>query len=847
MKRKLAWLLCLILLQGALSAGGEAALTDAALVPVARKNGMTLLLDGRTGEIALEGAGYVWRSAVTEQCDLSALTPGQRAMAVTPMMVEYTLLNNRSDQSTRRALADMDLSVTHAPMADGVRVVYHAQEIALEITVEYTLLEDGLRVHIPADGIREGVGLEEKLAERMTAIRENLGWMRNVIAVMEADEHLTDHRKDIRRFGKAFERFAAELEGITTVVDVKNRVDKITALMTSCQSVYKGGVGETGLFSAIVADTRIDAETRKYYKQVYNQLDTTYTQTRLFTQQLTSLKYCAVTALSLLPCFGALGDQEDGYVFYPDGSGAISCASAEHPSYQHYFLEDVYTSDTPMLDDLLVQGDSGKQQVLMPVFGVRHGDSAYLAVIHEGAEHAAIEYDPSGMELNVHRVDAYLRCRRTAAVYDQGQSRGAIYELERFDTPYTVDYYFLQGADADYSGMACRYRAYLLTQGLLNVSPLTQQEGLVAVNLIMGVTRNGLLSRSFVPVTTFTQAEEIAAALRERGVDNVLFNLEGYTRDGYSQVPTLRAEAASALGGTKGLTHFCQSLDGTGMRVLLDNGYTAQVADGSEFASSDFAYDSTGTLMTDTQRRLFLLKPSAALDYLQRRQLPVYRSAGVDGITFESIAGYLYADGQRGAETTRGDTQAIWQRMLAESRQALGLSAAKNAGAYAFAHLDWISDAPDAATGYVFTDASVPFYQMVLHGYAVYSAKPVNKFYDTAYETLRMLEYGYMPVFDVTYAPTARLENSSCYDQFSTCFADWADAIADASRLAKEMSAVSGSAMVSHERRADGTVCVAYENGCRLVLNYGETPVTVDGVSIDGMGYHLFAEGRNGE
>ena len=848
MKKILALMLCLVLITASLCVRAVGGWTEEDFLHIASENGLTLYLHAETGEIALQDAtGYVWRSAVTDQCDLSTFTPGQRAMAATPMMVEYTLLNNRSDQSTRRAISDMDLSISYKALENGVQVTYHAQEIALEVTVEYTLLPDGLRVHIPTDGIREGVGMDEKLEKSMTSVRENIVWIRNAVSVMSQDERLKAHRRSISRFSKAFESFAVELESINTIVDVKNTVDKVTALMTTCQSIYKGGVGEVGVFNAIVADTRIDAETRKYYKQVYNQLDKTFTQTRLFSQQLTSLKYCAVTALSVLPNFGALGDYEEGYVFYPDGSGAISRASAEHPSYQHYFLEDVYSADTPSLNGLLRKGDAGKQRVLMPVFGMKHGEAAYVAVIRDGTEYTAIEYNPSGLNLNVHRANAYLRCRRTAAVYEEGSSRGAIYELERFDTAYTVDYYFLQGSAANYSGMACRYREYLLENGQLSRSPLTATEGLVAINLIMGVTKNGLISREFEAVTTFAQAEEIADSLQSRGLDNVIFNLQGYTKDGYAPVAALRTDAASKLGGTKGLGQFCKSLDGTGMLVLLENDYAAQIADMDDFRNSDYAYDNTGTLMTDEHRRIFLLKPSAALGYLREKQLPVYEKAGLDGVTFSRIGSYLYYDQQSGVETSRLDTQNVWQQMLVISRKDLGISAAKKAAAYTFASLDWASDSPDAATGYVFTDESVPFYQMVLHGYVAYSAKPVNKYYDTAYETLRLLEYGYMPVFDVTYAETARLKNSSCYDQFSTCFADWEEAIVEASGMAKEFSAVSTSAMVLHERKADGTVCVTYENGCRLVLNYNPECIAVDGVSIGGMSYHLFTEGREWE
>lgn len=845
MKRLGLLLLCLMLLCGMTVRAEEA---PDGFLRMAEKDGNTLYLNGATGEIAVRDAGgFLWRSAVTDQCSLDGLTASQRALSQTPLIVEYTLLNNRSNQSIRRSLSELGLSVTYEPRTDGVRVVYFAQEIALRVTVDYTLTADGLRVRIPADGIEEGVGLTEKLDVSMKNIRENIEWMRNVITVMQADTQLSNHQRNIGRFEKAFEKFAEELEEITTAIDIKNTVEKATALMTTCQSIYKGGVGEEGVFNAIVADESIAVETRQYYKQVYNQLDKTFTQTRLFSQQLTSIKYCAVTAISVLPNFGALGDFEDGYVFYPDGSGALAYATPEHPSYQHYFQESVYSDDTPALDDLLHRGESGRQPVLMPVFGAKHDSAAYVAFVEEGAEYAAMEYYPSGLNLNVHRVDAYFRCRRTAAVYDNGSSRGSIYELTRFDTPYTVLYCFLPPESADYSGMACRYRQYLVENGLLRQSKLTQRSGTVALELIMGVTKSGLITRQLEAVTTFEQAEKIVSELRGAGVDNLLIDVRGYTKYGYAQVNALRTDAASQLGGMSGLEKLCTSLDGTGALLLLENDHTAQVAANASFRNNDYAYDNTGTLMTDSQRHIYLLKPTKALEYLMQLQLPELTKRGVDGMVFTRIGSYLYYDQQTGHQTARGETMTYWQQMMHEARTQLGVSAVRSAGVYALAEIDWALDTPDSDTGYVFTDESVPFYQMVLHGYIAYSQKPFNKFYDAEYETLKMLEYGAMPVFDLTWAETARLKDSSCYDQFSTCFADWKDTIAQTADLMRQMQPIVNQPMMRHERNADDTVRVTYANGAYLMLNYGDAPVETDGVTIDAMDWHLFTEGGGQE
>ena len=843
MKRCIATVLCLLYLMCAVlpTAAEElqAGVPAGGFVQVASDCGMTLYYSEQTGGIALrDTVGKVWRTDVTDACDLTQMTASQQATVTTPLIVEYTLLNSRSNKSERRAVAETDLAI-RSKISDGtVRITYALRDIAVEIDVDVSLKDGALVVQIPSDGIREGVGLDERLAQSMKTIRSNIEYIRSTIDSMQQDTALRSHHRYITAYSKSFDRYVEQMESIDGVVDIQFEIDTATNLMQSAQNIFKGGVGETGVFNAIAKDGSLDAAVRKKYAAVYKQMDAKYTQTKLLSQQLSTIKYGAVVAISLFPNFGALGDRENGYVFYPDGSGAITYATEKHPAYQHFYLENIYSDDKPNVDGLLSKDTQGKTKPLLPVFGVKHGDTAYLGVVSQAAEHTAIEYYPSGLNADVHRINAYLRCRRTATLYKNGQSRGSVYELERFAALYEVRYYFLSGDKANYSGMAGRYRQYLLDNGALQKSPLVDRGTSVALNVIMGVQKRQLLSDRLLPMTTFEQTGDMLQYLNDAGLAGLLLNLQGYSPDGWSRVSGASDRISGKLGGAKGLARLAALAGQRDAVLFLQSNYATALRGNGQFGDGDYVYDSTGNLISDALRRLFLVKPTAAADFLTQKQLPRFAQWQVGGITFDRIGSFLY-DNRGKDPVSRRDTADTWQQMMKKAREQLGYAAAPQAGAFAFGSADWLSETPAAATGYVFTDEAVPFYQMVVHGYLCYTGKSFNKFYDTQYEKMKALEYGYIPVFDITYEKTEKLRGTQCFDQFSTCFDDWKETIIAVGREFSALSSVRDQVMLSHERVGTDAVVVTYENGSRLLLNYGSERATVDGQDLEPMSYRF--------
>ncbi len=842
---KITALICCLLLLGTsipyMSAEGETVEIDSSYTLAADSGELQLFYNAITGDIAVatEG-GHVWYSAVQpETLDLDAITESQKNLLITPLTVEYTLLNSRSDKSEKHAIKEMDLTVTAEKVKDGVKLTYKAASVALEIDLVLTVDGDSFTAEVPEDGIREGVGLEERLDKSMSTIRQNIEYIYSTIDQMQADSALSRHQSAIANYRASFDEYVEHIESITSVVDIEYEIQLATTLMEETQTIFKGGVGVEGVFNGIARDDSLSEETKSTYSRMLKDVDTKFTQTKLLSQQLGTIKYGAVTNLSILPNFGALGDRDTGYVLYPDGSGAITYATEEHPAYQHFFQKDLYSEDVPDIYGNLLEDSTGAEKVLMPIFGVKNGDNAFLAVISDGAEHAAVEFYPSGLDVNVNRIDARMRCRRTATAYANGQSRGSKYELDRFVTSYGVTYLFISGSQANYSGMANRYRDYLLDHGQLNKSPLIEKSPTVALNMIMGVRRQQLLGSKFQAMTTFEQAAQILQYCQENGTEEILVNLAGWTKDGYAPWTVSDGKPASQLGGERGLKALTAYTAEMGIPLFLQENYVLSSKGSNLFKQNEYAVDNTSMLISSMWDDMYLLNPFRALEYLLNRIFPKRSSYGTQGITFEHMGHFLYYDYNARNPATRKDTAETWNEMLQSSQEQLGYAAVEEAGAFAFGQVDWVTQVPDEASMYIFTDESVPFYQLVVHGYLLYTGKSFNKFYDKQYEKMKALEYGYIPVYDLTWDKTELLKNTACEEIFSSQFEDWKEEIVQVSSEFAALGDLATKPIISHERVNDQVVKVRYEGGGKLLLNYGAEAVEVDGVMVEAMNYQI--------
>ena len=204
-----------------------------------------------------------------------------------------------------------------------------------------------------------------------------------------------------------------------------------------------------------------------------------------------------VTDIEVLPYFGAGNLKNEGYLFIPDGSGAII-------DYDDFWNDEFKTN---LAVDLTIYGDdytfsspSGfhKEQVITPVYGIVSTENAnrlsslvssqesfkngYLAIIEEGASLSSLHFRFGGPRH--HYANAYSSCSPYPSdIYDlsatitvSGLTSYRMVAKQKYNGSYTTRYVMLGDTElglaagdsfypASYVGMASYYRDYLKDRG----------------------------------------------------------------------------------------------------------------------------------------------------------------------------------------------------------------------------------------------------------------------------------------------------------------------------------------------------------------------------------------------
>lgn len=206
--------------------------------------------------------------------------------------------------------------------------------------------------------------------------------------------------------------------------------------------------------------------------------------------------------------------------------------------------------------------------VLMPVFGMKEENSAFLAVVEEGEALSVLHALPAGKTSSYHTTYAgFTVCAQDTMDLSSVTSvptAVSVYQKNLSKTSLTVAYCFLDGADADYSGMARTYRKYLTDKEDASPQMLSEQipfylETIGAIESsknFMGINYTGV-----TPLTTYQNAQEMAEYFNRQGIERVVLRLS----DGLVRLVRTIPKKIKAIGslGTK------KELDDAMQRVLM--------------------------------------------------------------------------------------------------------------------------------------------------------------------------------------------------------------------------------------------------------------------------------------
>lgn len=557
--------------------------------------------------------------------------------------------------------------------------------------------------------------------------------------------------------------------------------------------------------------------------------------------------YTKWVAFAVMPYFGAATDRDSGYAFLPDGSGTIIDFTTDHSSAEKSTAISVYAPSSSRVTGLyqLMEAEAeGIMPVLYPVFGMKRNNDAFFGIITDGSEYSVINYSPSGNGGNYNMVYPSFYVRAPRMTRSEAASAGYVVagtKVEVFDEGiYRTEYHFYTGDDANYSKFAEEYRNYLLKNGLLNDAISDDDEMPLALDIFMNTYTEGIFGNQSVIMTDFDQACDMIEKLHEAGVTDMLINMSAWQKNGisYGQVTPIY----SKLGGASGLKKLTSLTNKLGYDVFMQvNMVKAEEDQTTKFRTSRDAAKDMEDLAMDVAFGMgkYLVAPAKVLERYSDIYLEYFKDTGISGFNYEMLAYYLFEFSYGQVHYDRDDTLEYFKAVLSESKEDFGKNAVWYGNDYSLAYADWIYDLPSTDTGYPNTTRSVPFAQMVLHGYIPYTSIAGNTFYDETLQTLKWIEYGYIPYYKLAAEDTSNLLDTNMSNLFSAKFDDWSDRVVEKYNLFKdEFGSLYTQTMVRHDKIQDNVFVTEYSDGTKVYVNYSEFSVSVgNGNTVESMNY----------
>lgn len=558
----------------------------------------------------------------------------------------------------------------------------------------------------------------------------------------------------------------------------------------------------------------------------------------------------ALTTIEVMPFFGASMDNDDGYLFYPDGSGAVTTFAKvdTRPSNVVGAFYYTYSHRTVTYTNLFSSDDYAKYTLSMPVYGIKTDkDNALFAAATDGEENTGLAVYSSGTVLNLNRMGFLVYTRNIFDAAANSISNGSgmsnagriqRVDKERIDEDKEIRYFFLNGSNATYSGMAAAYREYLLEKGELKP---TENSGMaLALKVLMGTTKEGMVFDEYISMTDYAQVQEMLDRLSTAGVDNVEMVLRAW-QEGYAYSEYWGP--ASQLGGKNGLKNLntyleshpefnvYQEIDTTGVTSktrglqedvdVVYNGLDVQVA-AEDFDGMNY----------------YILNPGKAFER-NSKLLSNLKNYGRISVGYETAGKYVYPDYNINDTYTKAQTADKIREMFAETSASGRKVAVRGSNQYVYANADYLYDLREESYGLNITDYSVPFVQMVLSGLIPYSTEGEgNLSYDLQVQKLKWIEYGALPSFYLTYESALNLRDTGFSTLFSSTYADWEDIVVSTYQEFKNnLSDIYGQQMVEHTILTDDLIRLTYADGSKVYINYGSTEASRDGVRVPAKGY----------
>ncbi|MGG1636950.1 DUF5696 domain-containing protein [Paenibacillus sp. NRS-1760] len=540
--------------------------------------------------------------------------------------------------------------------------------------------------------------------------------------------------------------------------------------------------------------------------------------------------------IKLYPLFGAQPSAgQEGYLLLPDGSGSLIHFEADRLMQQLTYNESVYGQDLSYYNE-----NTGRQGITMPVFGLKSGDQAFVAIISEGESFANVYAAPSGAVGRSNWVTTEWQYRKK---FFQSVSKSTgegfyTYSGDKFITnARATRYYPLLPNKSDYAGMAEVYRNYLIQEQGVKPLETNKKDIPLFVDIVGADIEKGLFADSYLKATTTEEATELVRSIYDSGIQHLQIQFSGWQQDGYSTHGGY-FPVDKRLGGNKGMKSFISFAHTLDIPVYLTANYTLNTNGDDQFWwRRDGLRNLAGTVLeergNEDQDAAKFVSPRF-YEKVVSADLSSYKSLGADGIYFEDgIGKQVNTDFNSRYSASRAEVVDVQRSILNKSKEALGSLAANNVNFYALAQIDHVHRLTADYSYDVFISEAIPFAQIVLHGLRTYSLEWSNLRDEFDDELLRSIEYGAYPAYVLSGDKAADLKNSYSYWYYSLNYKDWIDHLrAEYAKTNEALAAVQEQFITGHRTLAPNVKETEYGSNYRIIVNYNQTDYSKDGIIV---------------
>jgi len=558
-----------------------------------------------------------------------------------------------------------------------------------------------------------------------------------------------------------------------------------------------------------------------------------------------------ISGLYIFPFLGYthLGSRE-GYMFIPDGSGALIYLQYNNRRFSQPFRGKVFGENmgiTLQSIPTLLRGRSvvtESHNVLIPVFGMVHTDIeiGFLGIIEGGGEfNAVIEAYPNGAITNYDWITARFVYRQSF-MQSMGAGGGALTLIQNernvFDA--RIRFEIVTEDDANYTGLARSFREYLLSSE--NVVP-TQEDFRVRLDFLGLEQESGMFFNRNVVMTTVDDIANIRDRLQIAGVENILGIYRGWQHGGLT-VGTLNRSfrTASVLGGNRDLTRLLRDLENTNMDLYL----FADPLRISASVTSTLRFSAIRQINRQIFEEVVYQPVVGSFNFLQPSQVEnIFRgftnsieSNNVERLLIGGISNNVFSHRTGNVLNGRTETAEVFESLISNTNESVTLLL-EQPFSFLWAYTNAFINAPVRGSNYVFTSREVPFLAITLRGTIPLYSEPVNFEANQREFFLQLVEQGVRPTFYITNESPELLKHTNSSHIFTSEFDRFEERIVAYYHELREIYELTLGATIERHERINDLAIVEYSNGIIIYINFSNQSRVMSGYIIEPMSYRI--------